>query len=181
MSDINEKISSMLLKSYYEYYKKKCLDGIGCTVGLEDENNYYNWNCVIQGPNDSPYRKGIFQLKMIFPKDFPVKGPEVIFLTPIFHLNVNPVKTKEQKLGHCCLSVLNLWNPDCTIEDILVEIFALFYKQNIESPYLGYGAKNISDYKNNREEYKKKVKFFTQKYANAKYKIEDMDKWDFDM
>ena len=30
-------------------------DEIGCSVGLEDENNFFKWNVVFEGPSDTLY------------------------------------------------------------------------------------------------------------------------------
>lgn len=30
-------------------------DEIGCSVGLEDENNFFKWNVVFEGPTDTLY------------------------------------------------------------------------------------------------------------------------------
>ena len=179
MSEIEAQISSTILTKTFKNLKAHPLTNIGCTVGLVDKNNIYNWRCTLIGPNDSPYKGGYFQLFIKFPIDFPQNGPEIIFKTPIFHLNVNPVKNKNEELGHCCISTINFWNPDTSIEDILVSVFGLFYAGNEESAYHGYGEKAISDFTKNREVFNEKVKFFTQKYANGKYKNQNNERWEF--
>ena len=182
MSEIEKTISSTILSKTFKNIKDNPLNTIGCTIGLIDEKNIYNWKCTLRGPNDSPYKGGYFQLYLKFPFNFPKEGPEVIFRTPIFHLNVNPVKTKDQELGHCCVSVINFWNPDTSIEDLLVAIFALFYKANAESAYRGYGDETINEFDNNRDAYNEKVAYFTRKYANGIYKPpKDLTRWDFTM
>lgn len=30
-------------------------DEIGCSVGLEDENNFFKWNVVFEGPTETLY------------------------------------------------------------------------------------------------------------------------------
>ena len=181
MSEIERAISSTILFKTFKNISEKPLTNIGCTVGLIDKKNIYNWKCTLVGPNDSPYRGGVFQIYMKFPYNFPQEGPEVIFKTPIFHLNVCPVKLKEQELGHCCVSVINFWNPDTSIEDILVSLFTLFYKANAESAYRAYGDETINEFIKNRKLYNKKVAHFTKKYANSKYKPNNEFKWDFTM
>ena len=178
MSDIETQISSTILTKTFKNLQAHPLTNIGCTVGLIDKNDIYNWKCTLIGPNDSPYKGGYFQLFIKFPKNFPQCGPEIIFNTPIFHLNVNPVKTAE-KLGHCCVSTINFWNPDSSIEDILVSIFGLFYATNEDSAYQAYGQDVIDDFMNNRDAYNERVRFFTKKYANGKYKNENEKRWDF--
>ena len=48
----------------------------------------------MQGPKDTPYANGIFFLHLKFPKEYPERNPEIVFLTPIYHPNVNPYKTE---------------------------------------------------------------------------------------
>ena len=182
MSDIEKAISSTILMKTFKNLQENALNNIGCTIGLMDPNNIYNWKCTMLGPNDSPYKGGRFRLSIKFPYNFPQEGPEVIFLTPIFHLNVNPVKTKDQELGHCCISVINYWNPDTSIEDLLVSIFALFYQANSESAYHGFGDEIINEFNNDKKSYDKKVEYFTRKYADGKYRPpSDIKRWDFTM
>ena len=64
-----------------------------------------------------------------------MKKPEIVFLTPIYHLNVVYSTGKFQPLGHICLSSLNDWRPEYTLKKILPEIFALFNKNNPDSSY----------------------------------------------
>ena len=46
----------------------------------------------MKGPKDTSYAKGIFFLRLIFPKDYPERNPEIVFLTPIYYPNVNSYK-----------------------------------------------------------------------------------------
>ena len=171
---IVEKTSETILSRTYRKLHDNPLTNIGCTVALVNEN-IYHWKCSLIGPNDSIYKKGLFRLFIKFPKDFPFSGPEVIFDTPIYHLNVNPKKGKEP-LGHICLSTINFWTPDSSIEDLLVSIFALFYVANSDSPY---GIKIKEEFEKNRKLYDYKAEFFTKKYAVPKKASDRLDKWDF--
>ena len=168
-------VSKSILTKAYKHLEENPLSNIGCTVGLIDENDIYNWKCTLMGPNDSPYKRGFFRIFLKFPKDFPIHGPEVIFDTPIYHLNINP-KTNEDHLGHCCISTVNFWTPDTSIEDLLVSVFALFYAANPES---AYGLDIREEFETNKQLYDKKVAYFTKKYAVPESSSKDLDKWDF--
>ena len=175
MSSIEEQISKTILSKAFKNYHDNPLSNIGLTVALIDEDDIYNWKCSLMGPNDSPYKGGFFRLFIKFQKTFPMTGPEVTFDTPIYHLNINPVKGMEP-LGHCCISTVNFWTPDTSLEDLLVSIFALFYAGNPDS---AYGLDIKKEYIYNRELYNKKVKYFIQKYAHSSVSSKDMIKWDF--
>ena len=176
MANINEQVSTALLTKAYKELRAKPISNIGCTVGLRNENDIYTWKCSLMGPKDSPYKNGLFKLLIKFPKTYPMEGPEVIFETPIYHLNVNPVKSNEA-LGHCCISTANFWNPDTSIHDLLVSIFALFLAANPDS---AYGIDRKKEFEEHRETYDMKAKYFTKKYATgASYK--NLNNWDFTM
>ena len=61
----------------------------GFSVGLADDNNIYEWHCMMEGPPDSDYEGGYFPCSLSFPKEYPNKPPVMKFLTPGFwHPNV---------------------------------------------------------------------------------------------
>ena len=59
----------------------------------------YNWRATIIGPEDSPYKGGLFFLNITFPTDYPFKPPKVSFVTKIYHPNINAN-------GGICLDIL---------------------------------------------------------------------------
>ena len=66
----------------------------GITVGLVKEDSYDDWKITLTGPKDTPYKNGVFILNILFLPDYPNKAPEVYFITPIYHLNINPTVPK---------------------------------------------------------------------------------------
>ena len=180
MSLTTEMILAMKqLKKDFKDLQENPLVNIGLCVGLTDEDNIFEWRCTFYAPKDTPYKDGLFILKILFPDNYPNEKPEVCFLTPIYHVNINPIKS-EQPLGHVCISTLNWWNPKYSIKEVLNNIYALFYRGNPDSPY---GIDRAQELKSNKDLYDEKVRFFTQKYASMsrnpdkdpKYE----DKWDF--
>ena len=157
---------------------KNPITNIGLTVGLFDYNDPTKWRVTIAGPKDTPYKDGFFNILVDFQPEYPQKPPEVCFLTPIYHVNINPRAPSSpgsEKLGHVCISSLNWWKPEFRMREILTNIFALFYMGNPDSPY---GVDRADEFRHNRELFEKKVKYFTQKYANP---FHDRDKdWNFD-
>ncbi len=157
---------------------------IGFSVGLPNENNVFEWRCTIMGPSDSSYKNGLFYLRVLFPDDYPNSRPEVRFITPIYHVNVNHQQNYGDEidpLGHVCISTINNWKPNFNMRQVFVDIFALFYLGNPESPY---GLDRADEFRNNRALYEEKIKTFTKKYANPMigFKMYDQNKnWDFSL
>ena len=153
---------------------------LGFTVGLQNDDDIFNWRINVLGPRNTPYEIGIFNILIHFPDNYPNSHPKVCFKTPIYHLNVNPrAIPNSNPLGDiCCLTILNRWKPEYKIADVLVSIYALFYMVNPENPI---GFERRDEYINNRILYEEKVKYFTSKYANPSNNInrEYNEVWDF--
>ena len=162
------------------------ISNCGISVSLPNQLDYTKWRATLLGPEDTPYKGGLFILSINFPNGYPNKAPEVCFLTPIYHLNVNPKVPRIQgegveSLGHVCISTLNLWKPEYTMREVLTNIFALFYMANPDSPY---GLIRADEFRNERATYEEKVKYFTKKYANSMNAQQEYDRnqdWDFNM
>ena len=180
MSNLEQQISSVVLTKTFKRLYNDPLVNIGCTVGLEDYHDIYTWKCTLSGPNDTPYKGGIFKLFIKFDKDFPIKGPIVIFDTPIYHMNINPI-AGEKPLGYCCISTVNFWTPDTSIEDLLNSIFGLFYVANEDG---AYGLDYKDEFRNRRDIYDKKAKYFTKKYSidnNFSSREQNLTRWNFEV
>ncbi|XP_020802959.1 ubiquitin-conjugating enzyme E2-17 kDa-like [Drosophila serrata] len=60
----------------------------GCRRIDVDEKDIFRWRATIDGPPNTPYEGGIFDLEINFDEEYPFKPPEVKFLTPVFHCNI---------------------------------------------------------------------------------------------
>ncbi len=122
----------------------------------EDQSDPYHWQVTIVAQKDSIYEGGFFQLEVIIPKDYPNSCPQVKFLTKIYHCNIG------ESDGYICLSTLNDWNSNYSMEDVLNHITVLLYKQNAKDPMNWF---MVDEYFNKRNEFEKKVKEYIDKYA----------------
>ena len=126
-----------------------------CSAGVNDEN-LYKWIATILGPENSPYKGGIFKLEINFPEDYPFRPPKIRFVTKIYHCNINTS-------GGICLDILkDQWSPALTISKILLSICSLMDDPNPYDPLMP----EIADlYKNNREKHNTNVTTYTLRYA----------------
>ena len=147
------------LKNEFSALQKDPILSLGCTVGLNEKygRDLFHWKLSLLGPKDTPYGGGIFFLTVDFPENYPIYGPEVKFMNPIYHLNV------QSGTGHICISTLNSWKPRTPMVSVISAIFALFYDQNPDSPYSGEMAR---EYQTNRALFNKNAAEWTKKYAS---------------
>ena len=128
-----------------------------CSAGVIDDD-IYNWQATIMGPEDSPYEGGVFYLKIEFPHDYPFKPPKVQFITKIYHCNIN-------NAGNICLDILKeQWSPALTISKVLLSICSLMDDQNPDDPLMVEVA-NL--YINDKEQFLENAREHTFKYAGA--------------
>ena len=166
----------------YKDISRNPITNCGVTIGYFDDGNPMRWRITLTGPKDSPYKGGLFYLSANFPESYPQDPPEICFITPIYHVNVNPNAKKFQggeSLGHVCISTLNWWKPEFTMREVLTNIFALFYLGNPDSPY---GIDRANEFRNNKATYDEKAKKFTRKYAHPLLGFKEYPKnqnWNF--
>ena len=128
-----------------------------CSAGII-EDDIYNWQATIMGPEGSPYDGGVFYLKIEFPHDYPFKPPKVQFITKIYHCNINSA-------GNICLDILkDQWSPALTISKVLLSICSLMDDQNPDDPLM-IDIANL--YVQNREQFIDNARDYTIRYANT--------------
>ena len=169
-----------IIAEEYKQLNRAPLVNLGITVGLFNEDNMFEWKCTILGPKDTFYKGGLFYIKIIFPPDYPHSKPEMLFLTPIYHLNVKYFISQKQPLGHICVSTLNEWKSGDSVKKILPELFALLHKNNPLDPYDDTNHSRRNEFENNLTLFEKKARYFTKKYASPFSKPKDYPNgWDF--
>jgi len=127
-----------------------------CTAGPADPGNLYLWHGTIIGPEKSPYEGGLFQLEIAFPIEYPFKPPKVVFLTKVYHPNINSA-------GGICLDILkDAWVPSLTIGKVLLSISSLLTDPNPKDPLVPEIAEM---YVRDRAQFDRIAREYTEKYA----------------
>ncbi|KII65110.1 Ubiquitin-conjugating enzyme E2 N [Thelohanellus kitauei] len=99
----------------------------GITVAVEETNRRL-FHVKIEGPVDSPFEGGIFDVDLFLPENYPIEPPKVKFLTPIYHPNID-------KIGRVCLDILKeKWSPALQINTVLLSLQALISSPNPDDP-----------------------------------------------
>mmetsp|Transcript_10863 Transcript_10863/g.27891 ORF Transcript_10863/g.27891 Transcript_10863/m.27891 type:complete len:151 (+) Transcript_10863:66-518(+) len=127
-----------------------------CSAGPVNQDDMFQWAATIMGPEGTPYNGGVFQVKIIFPPDYPFKPPKVSFLTKVYHPNIN-------SNGSICLDILkDQWSPALTISKVLLSICSLLSDANPDDPLVPEIAHL---YKTDRARYDNNAREWTMKYA----------------
>nr|XP_034491214.1 ubiquitin-conjugating enzyme E2 D2-like [Marmota flaviventris] len=126
-----------------------------CSAGPVGDN-MFRWQAAIMGPSDSPYQGGVFFLSIQFPSDYPFKPPKIMFITRIYHPNIN-------RSGNICLDILRSeWSPALTISKVLLSICSMLCDPNPDDPLVPEIAKI---YLKDRRKYDRVAREWTEKYA----------------
>lgn len=126
-----------LLKEYQELSRDP---PEGIVAGPANEENLFEWDCLLEGPPDTPYENGVFPATLTFPKDYPISPPSLKFTPAILHPNIYPD-------GTVCISILHppgddpnqyeraeeRWSPVQSVEKILLSVVSMLAEPNVES------------------------------------------------
>uniref|UniRef100_A0A0M3IY58 AT30415p (inferred by orthology to a D. melanogaster protein) n=1 Tax=Anisakis simplex TaxID=6269 RepID=A0A0M3IY58_ANISI len=131
----------------------------GCCAKPKGDD-LFEWVAVIEGPEDTVYRGGIFFIELHIPDDYPFHPPtvhfNVVFLTQIYHCNISR--------GMVCADILRHgWTPSMTISTILQAIVSLLYVCNPADPLVPTIAEQ---YLNDRVKFEKMARLWTLRYAS---------------
>ena len=154
--------SSQIIKEEYKKIGKAPVSAFTLSVGLIEKNNIYEWKFIMLGPFDTPYKDGLFNLKIKFPKDFPLHAPSINFMNPIYHVNVNS-DPEAGPLGFVGFDTLYNWKKETGIREILTKLYALFYWPNPDSSFC---INKANEFKNDFSLYEAKIEYFCKKYTD---------------
>lgn len=123
-------------------------------------DNMQEFYVRFHGPEDTPFKDGVWRVHVDIPDGYPYKSPSIGFLNKIYHPNIDELS------GSVCLDVINqTWSPMFD----LVNVFDVFLPQllrypNPSDPLNGEAAALMM-----REPaaYDSKVKEYVTKYATA--------------
>ncbi|GBE87311.1 hypothetical protein SCP_1005590 [Sparassis crispa] len=86
------------------------------------------WKIVIEAPKGSPYEGGTFLAYVNFGSNYPQSAPEVRFITPILHPNIN----RHGKVCHAALD--RSWVVDMTMKVILQVLYGILLTPDTDNP-----------------------------------------------
>ena len=117
------------------------------------------WRVLLVGPSNTPYEGGVFLLYAKFPANYPQVAPEIRFVTPIYHCNVNGH-------GKICHSVFDRnYSADFSVRRIMDCVFGLLLTPEPEDPL---DSALAQEYYDNRQEYERTAASYTREHAGKK-------------
>lgn len=132
-----------------------------------DETNFFEWKVWIEGPKDTCYAGGVFQLCLKFPKDYPMSPPELRYVSDFWHPNVFAN-------GKVCMSILHppgedvmsgelpeeRWLPTQSVTTIILSLMSLLNDPNCASPA---NVDASVEWRNHREAFKNRCHKLVEK------------------
>ena len=88
-------------------------------AGPVEDFDLFVWHFTIKGPPDTSFEGGIYHGKIVFPQQYPMKPPDIYFLTPSGRYEIN------KKI---CLSATSYhpesWSPSWDVRTLLTSLIA---------------------------------------------------------
>lgn len=89
-------------------------------LGPKTEDDLSVWTAKVPGPKGTAYEDTIYEIEITIPMNgYPFIPPVPVFVTPIFHPNIEK--------GKACLSLVKDWSPEKNMTDVLDELVTLLH------------------------------------------------------
>ena len=119
-TDITKRILQEL--SYYQSHPHPGFEVFPCQTNIDF------WRIIMTGPDETPYAGGTFELFIEFKEDYPAKPPNIRFITPIYHCNINSA-------GRICHTILDrFYAPGVRIGEIFNHVYGLLIDAEPDDP-----------------------------------------------
>ncbi|GAB00066.1 hypothetical protein E5Q_06768 [Mixia osmundae IAM 14324] len=135
-------------------------------AGPVAESDFFTWECLVKGPDETPFENGIFVATLTFPRDYPLNPPKMRFTPPLFHPNI-------YANGEVCISILHSpgddpnqyessserWSPVQSVDKVLLSVVSMLAEPNIES---GANVDASKAYRTDRAGYEASIRAFVR-------------------
>jgi ubiquitin-protein ligase len=108
---------------------------------LPAEDDMGRWSVFMEGPKGTPFEGGIYELELVFAKNYPEAPPTLRFVSQFWHPNV-------YRDGPVCISMLHAagddqisgesfdirWKPINSVSSVLNSVLLMLMEPNLSSP-----------------------------------------------
>ena len=145
------------------------VDGINRSTGgsmhiFPSPSSPYDFQCVLKGPDGSPYDGGVFVLSIDVPVDYPIRPPKLSFDTPIWHPNVH------FETGNVHLSLLSSeWSVQWTLQSTLLMLWSALKDPvlNHERGEMGINVQATLSFREDPQEFINMAQHYTRQFAGS--------------
>lgn len=121
-----------------------------------DDLNLIKINII--GPHYSPYEGALFELEIEIPDRYPFVPPQLRFVTPVYHPNIDTQ-------GRICMDLLKMppkggWRPTITMQNLIEAVQSLLGNPNPDDPLM---TEIAIEFKLNRKEFERKARLMVKK------------------
>jgi len=128
------------------------------TIELVD-NSPFHLIGAFDGPEDTPYQGGHFQVDIVIPESYPFQPVKMKFITKVYHPNVSSAS------GAICLDILkDAWSPVLTLKSTLISLQSLLCSPEPRDPQDAEVAKH---YMTSKSSFEETARYWTQIYAGG--------------
>ncbi|KEI36567.1 uncharacterized protein L969DRAFT_55018 [Mixia osmundae IAM 14324] len=155
-------------------------------AGPVAESDFFTWECLVKGPDETPFENGIFVATLTFPRDYPLNPPKMRFTPPLFHPNSTRILALAHRCcrswvslitvyanGEVCISILHSpgddpnqyessserWSPVQSVDKVLLSVVSMLAEPNIES---GANVDASKAYRTDRAGYEASIRAFVR-------------------
>ncbi|KAN0105594.1 Ubiquitin-conjugating enzyme/RWD-like protein [Russula decolorans] len=123
------------------------------------DNSPFHLRGSFDGPQDTPYQGGHFEIDIVIPDSYPFQPVKMKFITKVYHPNVSSAS------GAICLDILkDAWSPVLTLKSTLISLQSLLCSPEPNDPQDAEVAKH---YMTSRSSFEDTARYWTQVYAGG--------------
>ncbi|KAI0671218.1 ubiquitin-conjugating enzyme/RWD-like protein [Trametes maxima] len=127
-------------------------------IDLVDDNPFHLIGSF-DGPEDTPYDGGRFQVDIVIPDNYPFQPVKMKFITKVYHPNVSSAS------GAICLDILkDAWSPVLTLKSTLISLQSLLCSPEPRDPQDAEVAKH---YMTSKSSFEETARYWTMVYAGG--------------
>ncbi|KAF9649421.1 hypothetical protein BDM02DRAFT_3094784 [Thelephora ganbajun] len=123
------------------------------------DNSPFHLKGTFQGPEDTPYEGGCFDVDIVIPEAYPFQPVKMKFITKVYHPNVSSAS------GAICLDILkDAWSPVLTLKSTLISLQSLLCSPEPNDPQDAEVAKH---YMTSKQSFNDTARYWTHIYAGG--------------
>ncbi|KAI0262424.1 ubiquitin-conjugating enzyme/RWD-like protein [Gloeopeniophorella convolvens] len=123
------------------------------------DNSPFHLRGSFEGPQDTPYAGGHFEVDIVIPDSYPFQPVKMKFITKVYHPNVSSAS------GAICLDILkDAWSPVLTLKSTLISLQSLLCSPEPNDPQDAEVAKH---YMTSRTSFDDTARYWTHVYAGG--------------